>query len=466
MSAEWQQRWQRASVSSFKQENGLEREKVSVALTTNSMEEMRLALKRADFNTFSGETIRCLFEDSDFCDVTLVCSDAKQIRAHKVILSAGSEFFRSLLKQNNHNHPLIFLNMPHNFLLPLVSFVYLGGCEVEQDAIEGFLRTATILGVKGLMAEKGDVKSTNVEESHKKPFLPADNVFNPPMNKDLKSAGSDEEKEDAEPDEKDFLHSRFNGKENPTNLSNEVKTEVEESLKANDGKCDQCSYIGKSFWYLNRHRKAVHEGLKYSCELCTFKVTDQTVYNTHLREIHGLNKLLCNLCEFKANRRGELQAHMRDDHQPQTSNFQCNQCDHKATCEAFLNFHKNKAHQPCSNEETSTQETTDVETADDIQQKTVLKRQRIMDKFHKYVAKETGGKTLAHIVGSKDGREILFELVFCYLSKYRNDDGSGASKHTLECIRSNIKQSLLDQFALNIMEGSKAQTRWKNLVQG
>ena len=89
-----------------------------------------------------------------------------------------------------------------------------------------------------------------------------------------------------------------------------------------------------------------------------------------------------------------------------------------------------------------------------------------MEKFHKYVAKETGGKTLAHIVGSEDGREILFELVFCYLSKYRNDDGSGASKHTLECIRSNIKQSLLDQFALNIMEGSKAQTRWINLVQG
>ena len=421
---------------------------------------MRLALKRADFNTFSGETIRCLFEDSDFCDVTLVCSDGKQIKAHKVILSAGSEFFQSLLKQNRlHPHPLIYLQMPHHLLQPLVSFVYLGACEVEQEAIEGFLKTATILGVKGLMAQTSEVNKANAEDPDENVIQPAEDMFDPTINKRTKSEPrnvSEELEEDKEEAVSDAtLKAEGNRDENLSESSTDIKTETEETLQADSGKCDQCSYIGKSFWYLRRHRKSVHEGLKYSCELCNYKVTDQTIYNTHLREIHNLNKLVCNVCDYKANRRGELHAHMQDNHQSNNLNFECDQCDYKDTCEAFLNVHKNKEHHQYRNKETS----------DDIQRKTIVIRQKIMDRFRKYVTKETGGKSLADIVESKDGRQILFELVFCYFSSYRNGDGSVPMRPTMECIRSNIKQSLLDQFGLNIMEGSKAQTRWKNLLQ-
>ena len=88
-----------------------------------------------------------------------------------------------------------------------------------------------------------------------------------------------------------------------------------------------------------------------------------------------------------------------------------------------------------------------------------------MDKFQMYVSKETGGKTLADIADSKDGREIMFELAFCYISSYRNTDGSGHSKPTLETLKSHIKISLIDQFDLNIAESSKAQARWKSLTQ-
>ena len=451
-------------------ETGFLERKVSVLVSyASSMDDMRLALKRADFNTFSAETIRCSFEDSDFCDVTLVCSDGKQILAHKVILSAGSEFFQGLLKQNRHPHPLIYLHMPHQLLLPLVSFVYLGACEVDQEAIEGFLKTATILGVKGLMAQTGDVKKVNEEEQQEQheqeqqeeqgsnSIPSAEDMFISPKSEPIH--GSEEVV-----DEK----GKFTSDETlrpGDEPSTDIKTEAEETLKGNSGKCDQCSYIGKSFWYLKRHRKAVHEGLKYSCNLCDYKVTDQTIYNTHLREVHDLNKLVCNVCDYKANRRGELQAHMRDEHQHNNLNFHCDQCDYKDTCEAFLNVHKNKEHQRSRMEETYTQETRQGADADEIQQKTIVKRQKIMDRFKKYVTKETGGKSLSDIVASEDGRQILFEFVFCYFSSYRNGDGSVPSKPTMECIRSNIKQSLLDQFGLNIMEGSKAQTRWKNLLQ-
>ena len=43
--------------------------------------------------------------------------------------------------------------------------------------------------------------------------------------------------------------------------------------------------------------------------------------------------------------------------------------------------------------------------------------------------------------------------------------GVGPSKPTLETLKSHIKISLIDQFDLNIAEGSEAQARWKSLTQ-
>ena len=40
--------------------------------------------------------------------ITLACDDS-QLQAHKVILSACSLFFRKILKQNPHQHPLLYL---------------------------------------------------------------------------------------------------------------------------------------------------------------------------------------------------------------------------------------------------------------------------------------------------------------------------------------------------------------------
>ena len=54
----------------------------------------------------AGEAIRHLKVDTDFADVTLASEDGKQMMAHKVILSAFSPVFRTLLKnmsQREHN---------------------------------------------------------------------------------------------------------------------------------------------------------------------------------------------------------------------------------------------------------------------------------------------------------------------------------------------------------------------------
>ena len=56
-------------------------------------------------------------ETKELADVTLISDDQKQLHAHKVFLSAGSEVFRNILINNTHKHPVIYLtNIQHQEL--------------------------------------------------------------------------------------------------------------------------------------------------------------------------------------------------------------------------------------------------------------------------------------------------------------------------------------------------------------
>merc|ERR550519_2326051 len=68
----------------------------------------------------------------EFSDVTLACEDGQQIRAHKVILSASSTFFRDLLS-NDHPQPLLLRGLKGADLISVVDFIYHGEVGVVKD---------------------------------------------------------------------------------------------------------------------------------------------------------------------------------------------------------------------------------------------------------------------------------------------------------------------------------------------
>ncbi|CAB0021023.1 unnamed protein product [Nesidiocoris tenuis] len=91
-----------------------------------------------------------LREDENLVDVTLCC-EGKKLRAHKMLLSACSTYFREIFLDNPCQHPvIIFRNVKFEDLEALVSFMYKGEVNVEQDALASFLSTAELLEVKGL----------------------------------------------------------------------------------------------------------------------------------------------------------------------------------------------------------------------------------------------------------------------------------------------------------------------------
>ncbi|XP_059477222.1 broad-complex core protein isoforms 1/2/3/4/5-like isoform X2 [Neocloeon triangulifer] len=99
-----------------------------------------------------------LRDDEDFVDVTLAC-EGKSLKAHRVVLSACSPYFRELLKSTPCAHPVIVLqDVAFADLHALVEFIYHGEVNVHQRSLTSFLKTAEVLRVSGLtqQAEERD----------------------------------------------------------------------------------------------------------------------------------------------------------------------------------------------------------------------------------------------------------------------------------------------------------------------
>ena len=110
----------------------------------------KFCLRWNDFETNISSAFKELREDKDFFDVTLACED-DQVQAHKVILSACSPFFKTVLRRNRHEHPLLYLKgVKYQEMLSVLNFMYHGEVNVAQDELNSFLSIAEELQVKGL----------------------------------------------------------------------------------------------------------------------------------------------------------------------------------------------------------------------------------------------------------------------------------------------------------------------------
>ena len=115
------------------------------------------------WNEFEGNVSRSfssIRDNNQFFDCTLTTDDANEVaysdnlRAHKVILSACSTFFRNILTKESmcaHPNPLIYLKgISAHDLKYILDFMYHGEVNVAKDELDKFLEVAETLKIKGL----------------------------------------------------------------------------------------------------------------------------------------------------------------------------------------------------------------------------------------------------------------------------------------------------------------------------
>jgi len=127
----------------------------------------KFCLRWNDFERNISSAFRDIRDEKEFFDVTIATSDNEQLQAHKVILSACSPFFRSVLRRNqpaNQQGSLVLYLKGVTFrdMESVLNFMYHGEVNVAQDDLNSFLAVAEELRVKGLtQSTSGGSDSSN-----------------------------------------------------------------------------------------------------------------------------------------------------------------------------------------------------------------------------------------------------------------------------------------------------------------
>jgi hypothetical protein len=102
-----------------------------------------------------------LLENEDLVDVTLAV-EGKYLKAHKMVLSVCSPYFRELFKMNPCKHPIVFMkDVSYIAMSDLLQFMYQGEVQVSQENLTTFIKTAEALQIKGLTGD-GNVSNFSI----------------------------------------------------------------------------------------------------------------------------------------------------------------------------------------------------------------------------------------------------------------------------------------------------------------
>ena len=77
------------------------REKKAIQLNMSE----KFSLKWNDFQSNVSNSFSLLRNEDYLHDITSVTDDHEQIAAHKLVLSACSEYFKNIFRKNKHSHP-------------------------------------------------------------------------------------------------------------------------------------------------------------------------------------------------------------------------------------------------------------------------------------------------------------------------------------------------------------------------
>lgn len=110
-------------------------------------------LRRNNHSSDMSENLEQMFKEESMTDVTLSCGDSGSIRAHRMVLSACSSYFKKIFSEfiNPYQYPVVIMrDMPFADLRAIVEFIYRGEVFVPQEQLASVLKSAQSLKVKGL----------------------------------------------------------------------------------------------------------------------------------------------------------------------------------------------------------------------------------------------------------------------------------------------------------------------------
>ena len=134
-------------------------------------------------------------------------------------------------------------------------------------------------------------------------------------------------------------------------IQNFTKHKRNNHTKSNLVACDQCNFTknysekSANIKFLEYHKKSVHEGFRWTCDICDKKFTNPIFLKSHKQRLHGQTnyKRSCNSCDFSvetttANKsNAKLNKHMDIIHG--NTVLECDQCPYTTKSSLLMKVH-------------------------------------------------------------------------------------------------------------------------------
>ena len=231
-------------------------------------------LKWNDFHSNASRSFSHFRNEAYLHDVTLVSDDYKLVSAHKLVLSACSEYFRNILQQTKQSQPLLCLEgVSTEDIKNILDYAYEGQVMIFQENLDRFLDIAQRLKIDGLISNINE-EETKVEEPHEV------NPLNAPL-----------EEKDTMKQSSELVAFGENGEY----VSEEDhKQRLVDNVIVNSDKTATCKVCGKVFGGSPGHAKInakehveLHiEGLSYTCIHCEKSFRSKNTLRNHYYRIH------------------------------------------------------------------------------------------------------------------------------------------------------------------------------------
>ena len=242
----------------------------------------KFSLKWNDFHSNVSKSFS-IFRNEDYLkDVTLVSDDHNKISAHKLVLSASSEYFKDIFKNNQHSHPLLCLDgISTADLSNIMNYIYNGEVQMYQDDLDRFLSVAQRLKLEGLI-EAEETYETNKNEDQKVEIT-----------EEIVSA---QELKPMIMEPKKFPRKKINNPVATVALAvdnigktSEINEKVLQYLeRSSDGKykCTLCNYTHGHRNAVIRHIETHIDGLIYTCPICEKTFRSRNSMISHKSQNH------------------------------------------------------------------------------------------------------------------------------------------------------------------------------------
>ena len=266
-------------------------------------------------------------KSENLTDVTLVCDDQKQINAYKVVISACSTVFKTIIDSLPLNSSVIYLRgIKSQEMESILEFMYLGVASFSQERMNEFLTVARDLEIKEI--------SKNVKFNYREEFYDEQDI----------TEALNEQEEASEPDTivSDQSNSNMNQNDNASSIKSRTTNHNIQDTTTNFC-CSYCTNQFSSQKSLSSHIQSKHKGVKYACSQCDQEFAYKGSLTIHIKSKHEGVKYSCNQCDHQFARQDILTLHIKTKHKG--VKYACDQCDNQFTQQGSLIIHVQSKHE-------------------------------------------------------------------------------------------------------------------------